>query len=148
MKATHCRFSIACNDHRNGSFLGNAVSFQFEFFAESKLIAGCEIDSKYCDIGMRVSFACDPHARGERSDQGIIVLGTNHAMPFRSYRAWVGNWCWDSMLISTADAVRLLHKLRRSAFHLDEACQPLWDWWESIEVAPHHQSRPKGTPEQ
>lgn len=133
MKATHCRLSLACNNPRNGSFLGNAVSFEFEFFSGAKLIAGCEIDSKYCDIGLRVSFACDLQSNRDVRGKDVIVLGTNHAIPFRSYQTWVGNWCWDSMLIAPDDAVRLLRKMRRSGFHLDASCQQLSDWWESIE---------------
>lgn len=148
MKATHCRFSIACNHHHNGTFRGAANSLEFRFFANLKLIAGCQVDSKYVDAYLRVSFACGlPSARDQRG-KNVVVLGTNHAIPFRSYRTWVGNWCWDSMLIAPADAVRLLRKLRRSGFSMDEGSQQLWDWWESIEVAPQHQLRIKGTPEQ
>lgn len=139
MQPTHCRFSIACNEHHSGQFRGSASSFLFEFFAGSRPMADCTIESKYSNCDLRVSFACALPKRNDTRD--TIVLGRSHAMPFESYQEWLGNWCWDAMVIRPADAVRLLRKLRRSGFHIDSGTSRLWDWWEAIEVLPQHQLR-------
>jgi len=47
---------------------------------------------------------------------------------------WVGNWCWDDLLVSEEDALRLLGHLRRLGhWRVSEASETIYDAWEGGE---------------
>lgn len=54
---TCCLIHFACNDHRNGMFQGYVTSLEFDFWRGRKSVARCQIDSPYCNAGLRMADA-------------------------------------------------------------------------------------------
>lgn len=58
-------------------------------------------------------------------------------VPFTSYCKWVGNWCWNSVVVSAADAAKVLNHVRslthrgEAKYSIESAETRLWKVWTS-----------------
>lgn len=67
----------------------------------------------------------------------VSVAGRRY--PIRSYRPWVGNWCWTGYLLHARHAARLLQRLRSvGGYDPDSAPTGFWGAWRGRRpITPH-----------
>lgn len=52
--------------------------------------------------------------------------------PILRYSTWVGNWCWDAVLVDGNVANAIAEHVRKSGkFHPEMGVSEIWDAWES-----------------
>lgn len=111
---------LCCNDPDNGNFTGklSAVQFGDELMSLEVNVIGAEPGLKWDGRYIKVS----------RTKFRVTASGR-----------WVGNWCWDSVEMTVADAARLANYLRSlryksyPIFHCDAARTDLFEKWETTE---------------
>lgn len=91
--------SIACNDHQNGRFAGNAAAFEFTAEQHSVSITGPEVSVAY-------------------GSNLLTIAGIGYDC-FQSWD-WVGNWCWNDYEVALDCARRLLKQLLDAGYDVEE----------------------------
>lgn len=62
----------------------------------------------------------------------VRVRISRHEYPIEAYRQWVGNWCWDCVLMRPRAVARLLNDLYAAQrWTLDEGFTEWWEYWQS-----------------
>lgn len=85
---------ICCNNPDNGLFDGKATAIKMgAYHFEAKNMNG----HKLTDMG-----------------DSLRIHGKRY--PYKDYREWVGNWCWNSYNIPRADALKLWDVLMNNGF--------------------------------
>ena len=97
---------LACNYYRNGVFDGLLRAID--------LGADCEtlkLESPYLDRHLRLEI-------GENE----IKIGKTRTWPIRGHREWVGNWCYDCVWVTSADAAEIVNFLFSKKYRAE-----VWD---------------------
>jgi hypothetical protein len=101
---------LADNDHRNGSFAGEA---------EAASIGGSK-ERDLCSLeGPPIAVA--------RKGYTLTINGRRYRV--RAYWPWVGNWCWSGYALHAREAARLLQQLRAAGYGPDTAPIGFWGAW-------------------
>ena len=115
------RIAFACNDHRNGDFLGRATA--------------ANVESLY-RVGRHpwdAELAHDDWGRGCRLtvDDKLMKLRIHGIwFPFKARRSWLGNWCWEAFEFERGTGKRLLLLMReRGPWHCEAAASTFFRWW-------------------
>lgn len=115
------RIAFACNDHRNGDFLGRATA--------------ANVESLY-RVGRHpwdAELAHDDWGRGCRLtvDDKLMKLRIHGIwFPFKARRSWFGNWCWEAFEFERGTGKRLLLLMReRGPWHCEAAASTFFRWW-------------------
>ena len=85
--------SIQCNDYRNGAFLGRCSAVELPQDA-------IELECRMEGSGVQVSF------------EGSTMKFWRLTIAIEKHITWYGNWCWDGVLVSFADAVAILNYVK------------------------------------
>jgi len=105
---------LAANDYRNGQPSGKTDRIEIEDFLQME--------------GPSVSCTID------RNKLEIDGLHFN----LKGYRTWVGNWCWDSVLLESAHVAKIINHLLNKSWSVFEAEANLFDWIEAgLQVFPN-----------
>ena len=113
---------IACNDYRNGIHTGQVESIQF-FGAD-------DVDPMLMLNGNRLVCGILYSMKGR---ERYLRLGHLSAVEILSYTTWVGNWCWDSALVSDADAAKVANYLRKRGWQNEGGWIDIGEKWDSEE---------------
>lgn len=117
---------LACNDHRNGFFIGQFESAQISVhrLESGKWITPLDDPqaelqlSEGCPIGLRLDL---PAEKIKISRREFKYLGWNE---------WVGNWCWNSYYFDFATGLDVLSYLRDSGKLGCECAETsFYRWW-------------------
>src|SRR5690349_14173418 len=100
---------LACNDPDNGNFAGECDTIEIP---DLITVEGPALKCQFIDDGRWLRL----------EDQGFMI---------RSHATWVGNWCWDQVTMSLAEAGRLLRWLHERDWTCTEAEAGLFDAWHS-----------------
>ena len=111
---------IACNDHRNGHFCGRADAFQM--VPRGSHDASMELDGPPVAIRFEREYC-------RRTGVNHFVRIANNKFAIRSHSEWVGNWCWDSVMMSRDDVRWLCRILKRKQYHCNCAPEMLYRWF-------------------
>lgn len=114
---------IACNNPDNGTRTGRVESIRF-FGAD-------DVDPMLMLNGgpLRCRLWHSAKSRKPR----FLRLGHIPAIRVVSYTTWVGNWCWDSALVSDADAAKVANYLRKRGWQNEGGWVDVGEKWESEE---------------
>ena len=112
---------VDCNDYRNGAFTGRVEHVHVTDPADHEIL----VELYACRV---------PYLRHEtvvqptRSMAGVVQLGKEHYQ-VRSWKAWVGNWCWNGGLMVPAEAERLATDLLARGFEPESWVEdgPIWE---------------------
>jgi len=102
---------IACNNYRNGSFQGYANDISISLPDGESV----ELNGGYT----RIAFP----------QPNLVRIAGVSASTVRQ-RSWPGNWCWESVVVSAADALRILNKLKARRWSVQCAPEAFFDRWE------------------
>lgn len=58
---------------------------------------------------------------------GRWMVVNGHSYRFWTHEVWVGNWCWDQVSLSVADAADLVNQLLLSGWVVEEADRGLFE---------------------
>lgn len=104
---------VACNDHRNGVFAG-----------EADLI---ELGTRHSDD---VHIALDGPTTRFREFADAVKIG-RRKFPVLGGKEWVGNWCWNEYFVTPEVAAKVLNHLRTIGWSRNEWTEEFGDKWES-----------------
>ena len=96
--------SLACNDANGGSFVGHCEAIDFDWWTTGEHVSM---------TGKRVRVFFSGGGGKELRVSRRRFTGDNR-------RRWRGNWCWDSIGMSSGEAVRLLNYLREIGWTVTE----------------------------
>lgn len=125
LRPTGFRWSLmlACNYHRNGSFLGHCDSVEIGA-GRGNFTFGTDWLDEHCLTltGPRIRLQVGKHS----AKLGPLVFEQ------RGYKEWVGNWCWDACFVQRA-AVREIAKLLKSrGWSVESAQGLLCEWFDRL----------------
>ena len=109
---------LCCNHYRNGVFNGRLCGVDF----------GHELLEVVCsDLrGDRMRYSWSEMTQGS----GKIHLKGHKEFCFSGHREWVGNWCWDGVMMSLTEAARLANHLKTLHWwHCDAAEESMYEKW-------------------
>ena len=117
------RLQIDCNNHEDGSFNGSFAMVEL-YVRPPEEVAWTHVLSLEGDV-----FHGDVV---QIYDQTATLAELEIA--HEGHDKWVGNWCWDDLLVSEEDALRLLEHLRQLGhWQVTEAPESIFDGWEGDE---------------
>lgn len=106
---------LACNDWRNGNSLGQIRAIQL-----------CAI--KPFSVALSLENQFEPPATIAFSVQGDVVRIGRKRFHIQNYRRWVGNWCWDSIVVDNEIAAEILNHLCGMKLHDQKKFTPEGGW--------------------
>lgn len=124
---------LACNDPNNGVHTGrcDAIEILTDWQDSDPLL-------KLEGAAWRCSLVADTDRvwpDGERFE-GILHFG-KLSLPWRDAKSYVGNWCWDAVVVPVSDAARLIATLWQSPrWDIEEGEQSLFDAWKARTTRP------------
>jgi hypothetical protein len=108
-------FHFACNDPRNGLFIGRA--------------SACQVGGKAWNLEL----THDSWGKGcpFMVAETLMRFCIHRTwFPFAGHREWVGNWCWDAFSLKRPQALRLLLVMRNSGqWSCDAGPTRIARWW-------------------
>lgn len=115
------KLMLCVNDPDNGSFRGRVRAVEV-------------IDWKVADvhIGLECRFLDWEPACQIRSE-GKLQL-SRRRFDILQHRTWVGNWCWDQVIVTAWTAAQIFNWLRLQGYWtMDVAECSMWDKWQRAE---------------
>lgn len=103
-------FDVACNDHRNGAFLGRADALN---------LLDCEFTLAVVDRAPVFT-----HLK-----EGAIRIH-RRVIPYQQYKYGRGNWCWDGFLITRHQAFELVRLLKATGkWDMEAGPSDIFNWF-------------------
>jgi len=125
----HIMVMLAVNDHRNGDHVGRLRAIKFSQRGESTPLLA--LDSYYLNSdGSRVYPACSYNQQTKR-----VQIGARR-FEVMTYFNWVGNWCWDAVIVQPEVAARLFNYLcwcYHSKFSAEGGTELFGELWKTRE---------------
>jgi len=92
MPETLVRLHLCVNDPANGEFSGLCREITLD---DCELLT---LESPYFDRHLRCAI-----------ERTYFRLGKSHCWQHHGHQTWIGNWCWDAVLVSPACAADVLN---------------------------------------
>lgn len=115
---------FACNDPDNGNFTGRCGKIELSIDAVGTL---AELDCGFWPPSRYPKFTLLPK---DQSKSTHVRLG-RRKFAVLSYKAWVGNWCWDASGVTAFVAAEVLNYLRELKWHNEGGLCDIGDQWDS-----------------
>ena len=101
---------ICCNHPDNGEFVGRLCAVDYR---------GIELvtPGRECAI--------------TAVSDGVVRI-SRRQFRYRQWRVWTGNWCWDALLMSGDESVRLVRYLKSLRWMCEGGPTDLCDWYDRL----------------
>jgi len=100
---------LCVNDHRNGVFTGRCRSISL---ADPDHLT---IESPWLDSALKC-----------RLDYGVFGLGKSALWPHDGLQEWVGNWCWNAVVVEPETAAHVINFAVRRGYRPTVGAGHLW----------------------
>jgi hypothetical protein len=112
---------FACNDSRNGLFLGRAFGFSWGTKKSELEFDHIHVDGSIFTV----------------NHEKMIFRIHRVSYPFKRMHYWHGNWCWDAFVMKRSQALRLLVSVVRSGkWDCTGGTARTVDWLEKLNISP------------
>lgn len=116
---------LACNDYRNGQFEGLLRGVQLTD-EEILNLETCLVDDEDIDELAGLDIVFDPQNRW-------FKVANDYTVPILDRKNWVGNWCWDCVLVELPELVKFLNWLMQTqSFYCVNGIDTLHDAWHNM----------------
>lgn len=118
---------IACNDPENGSFDGILRGIQL---GNSEIL-----DLECCIVDEEDGFELDGLDIEVTSDNNYLKVKseTTYTVPLLGRKSWVGNWCWDCVLVDLSELTKFLNWLMQTnTFWCVAGVETLYSAWHDM----------------
>lgn len=106
---------LAVNDYRNGNFLGRVEKVEL-------------ISRDSSDIALELENHFSPPATIAFAVKGNKARIGRKMFAIKGYATWVGNWCWDAILVDAETAAAILNYLSSLKLHDQRKFTPQAGW--------------------